>query len=405
MHIITLTELQYQNYSISHSKRNYMQTIEYANFMQKRGYKKIYLGLIDEEDNVNAATLILEQRLYGKYKIGYAPNGFLLDFNNEKLLETFTIELKKYLNDLNYIFISLKPNFAYRIYNKDNLVLKCYPNILDNMKKLGYVHCRFNNNQNRFDAILHIKKDIKDTYNNFNRNLKRKIIDGKLMGISYYQSDDIDNFYEFIVKKTNKNIDYYRDLKENFNNNNIQFELYFAKIDAKEYLDNYRELLSKEKEKNEKMQEYIKNINIPKTKKLLNAKMTSDKLINKYQIKVIEASNIYIKYPEGLTIGGCLIIKNDNTVYFIEEGYNDKLRNIHSINLLKWDLIKKYYKEGYRNFNLGNIPQIKDKTNKFYGIYLSKIGFNPRIYEYSGKLDLVINKYIYTILKKLPQKK
>jgi len=404
MHIITLTELQYKNYSQIHSKRNYKQTVEYANMMTKNGYYKLYLGLIDNENNVVAATLILEQTIYGKYKFGYAPNGFLIDFDNKTLLKNFTIELKKYLAQLNFVYLRLNPNFAYRIFNKNNLVLKCYPNILDNMKELGYIHHGFDNNFNRFNAILHIQNNLDETYNNFNRNIKRKINDGQIMGIEFYKSDNIDKFYELIAKKTNKNIDYYRDLQKNFNNDNIKFELYFAKINSKTYLDNCSTLLSKEKEKNYKLQEDITDLNIPNTKKLLNSKISSDKMINKYQSKVLEASNIFSKYPDGLIIGGCAIIKNDNTIYFIEEGFDDNLRDVYSLGILKWEIIKKYYKLGYKNFNLGILPP-KNKDNKYYGIYLSKIGFNPRIYEYCGKFDLVINKYLYTIIKKIPTKK
>ena len=403
MHIITLTELQYNNYSNIHSKRNYKQTIEYAKLMKKNGYNVLYLGLIDNKNNVVAATLILEYNI-NKFKVGYAPNGFLLDFDNKDLLEKFTIELKRYLQDLNFIYLSLDPNFAYRVFDKNNIVLKCYPNILDNMKNLGYIHHGFNNDFNRFNAILHVNNSLEDTYNNFNRNIKRKITDGKLMGITFCKENNIDKFFELISKKKKKNIDYYRNLLEYFNNDNCTFEIYFAKLDSKTYMDNCRDMLTKEKNRNYQYQEDIRNVNIPTTKRLLDKKMASDKLINKYQKKVIESSNIYAKYPNELIVATCAIIRTNNNIYFIEEGYEEKLRNIYSISLLKWNIIQKYYNEGYKNFNLGNIPPLKNKDNKFKGIYLSKSGFNPRIYETCGIFDLVINKYIYTILKKLPQK-
>ena len=57
MKIIKLTELQFKNYSKIHSQRNYFQTIEYGNFITREKYKNIYLGLLDDEDNVVAATL------------------------------------------------------------------------------------------------------------------------------------------------------------------------------------------------------------------------------------------------------------------------------------------------------------------------------------------------------------
>lgn len=405
MHIITLTEQQYNNYSKIHSKRNYKQTIEYANMMQKSGYKKLYLGLIDNNDNVIGATLILEKNIYTKYKIGYAPNGFLINFENKTLLENFTKELKKYLSQLNFIYIRLNPNFAYRIYDKNNLVIKCYPNILDEMKNLGFIHHGFEQNFNRFNAILNIENSLNDTYKKFNRNIKRKINDGKLMGITFHKSDNINDFYELIAKKTKKSIDYYQDLKTYFNNENTKFELYFAKMDSNTFLTNSHNLLTEEKKINFNLQEKLKDINVSKTKKLLNDKMASDKRLNKYQNLVIKSSNIYSKYPNELIIATCAIIKTDNTIYFIEEGYNDKLRDIHSLSILKWEIIKKYSKLGYKNFNLGTIPPLKNIDNKYYGIYLSKIGFNPRIYEYSGTFDLVINRYIYAIIKNLPKKK
>ena len=63
MDIIKLTELQFKNYSNLHSKKNYKQSIEYATLEESKGYKKLYLALIDESNNVHAATMILEKRL------------------------------------------------------------------------------------------------------------------------------------------------------------------------------------------------------------------------------------------------------------------------------------------------------------------------------------------------------
>lgn len=405
MHIMTLTELQYKNYSRIHSKRNYKQSVEYANMMQKNGYKKLYLGLIDDANNVIGATLILEKKLYGKYKIGYAPNGFLIDFDNETLLKNFTLELKKYLTQLNFIYIRLTPNFAYRIFDKNNLVIKCYPNILDNMKKFGYIHNGFENNFNRFDAILYIKGTLDNTFNKFNRTTKRKISENDIMNISFYQENNVDNFYNLISKKNRKTKEYYQDLNKYFDNKNNQFEIFFAEFDSRIYLENCNKLLEKEMEKNYNLQKKITDFKVKKTKNLLNDKMKSDKLINKYKNKVLEASNIYSKFPEKLIIGGCAIIKTDTSIYFIEEGFNDNLRDIHALSILKWEIIKKYYNEGYRIFNLGTIPPSKNTENKYYGIYLSKTGFNPKIYEYCGNFDLVINKYLYPILKNFSQKK
>ena len=61
MHIIELTELQFKNYSNIHSKKNYKQSVEYAKLKELDGCKHLYLGLVDDDNNVHAATLILEK--------------------------------------------------------------------------------------------------------------------------------------------------------------------------------------------------------------------------------------------------------------------------------------------------------------------------------------------------------
>lgn len=395
MHIIILTEKRFNEFSNVYDKRNYKQTVEYANFMYFYDYKKLYIGLEDENNNLVAATLILEKTLKGKYKVGYAPNGFLIDFNNYNLLEEFTKELKKHLIKLNYVYLTLDPNFAYKIYDKNKLINKCYPNILDNMKKLSYI--KKENIENKFNAFLHIKTNINDIYSKFDRNIKRKIKDNNLMGISFYQENDVDKYFNLVEKKKVNNLNYYKNLIKCFNNENCKLEIYFSKINPEIYLNNYRYLLKKEQETNYKLQQKITNLDIKKTIKLLNKKMKSDKLLNKYQNKVIESSQMFSNYPDGLIICACIIIRTNNTIYFIDEGYNEKYRKIHSLSMLKWEIIKKYNNLNYVNFDLGLVPSLDNKS-RYYGIYQSKIGFNPKIFEYPGTFDLVINKYIYKIL-------
>ena len=79
MKIISLTEIQFRNYSRIHSKRNYLQSIEFANMQKNNGYEILYVGMLDNKNNLTAATLILNKKIFGKYIFGYAPGGFLID--------------------------------------------------------------------------------------------------------------------------------------------------------------------------------------------------------------------------------------------------------------------------------------------------------------------------------------
>ena len=61
----------------------------------------------------------------------------------------------------------------------------------------------------------------------------------------------------------------------------------------------------------------------------------------------------------------------------------------------RYDFFKKYLDEGYKIFNFGSIKNM-DKNN---GNYLFKMGFGGKVYETIGSYDLVINKWLYGIVK------
>ena len=223
MKIIELTELQFKNYSNMHSKKSYKQSVEYAKLEKARGYKEVFLALVDDNNSVHAATLILEKKLNGKYKYGYIPNGYLINFFNYSLLEIFTNELKQYLKKANYIFLRLTPLINYQIYNSDFILKENNSSIISAFKKLNYNYLP---NNSRYKMVL-VTNNINKTFQNFKRSLRRNIDDCLKKGIEVHQgtSEDLDTFLKLIDNK-----DYYKKMSECFTNPNNKFEFYLAKI-------------------------------------------------------------------------------------------------------------------------------------------------------------------------------
>ena len=395
MRIIELSELQFKNYSNVHSERNYFQTIEYAKMQFINHYKPLYLGLIDDNDNVLAATLILEQEIKGN-KMGYAPGGFLIDYKDLNLLETFTNELKKYLEKLEYLFIRMNPLFPYKVYNRHGKIIKDNSLILNKLNSLDYQNIGYQDEFSKYEIITKAH-DINSAYKNFNRNNKRNIVKNLQMGITIHQDNpnNFKNLYPLIEKKNDNSLEYYEKYLKYFNKNHLTTEIYYAKINTETYVNNFRYLLMQEESKNQKINEKIQDPNINKTDKIINLKLESDKKINKYKQEVIKATEIYTKYPQGLIVGVSMIIKNNREITFLVDGYYDLLKEIHASHLLKWEIMKKYIAQGYKRFNFGEIVTFKDISSKYYGLYVHKIGFGGKIIEYCNQLDLVVNKYKY----------
>lgn len=411
MKIVVLTQTQYRNYSNIHNARNIGQTIENSQLEVNSGSDRMFLGLIDSTNNLCAATLIIINTISPNIKEAFAPNGFLIDYSDFELVKTFTEELKKYLKTLKITYLKTNPKFKLRIYNKHNVLIENNVNILDNLTKLDYQPIGYNDEFSKFNIIIENYNNIDDIYRKFNRNTKRNIKESLNMGITLHKSTikDIDEFYNIIKKKTKHNLSYYYNLMNIYNTKDNKMEIFFTKLDPQKFLINAKKLYEKELRKNEAIHQTIQQNLGKMTEKILNKKINSDSLLEKYKDLLNKSINFSNTQKESVTIGTCAIIKNNKEIYFLIDGYKESYRSIHSSHILKWALIKKYSLLGYKIFNLGEIHQnYYNKENKYHGQYMYKIGFGGNIVEYPQTLLLIINKPIYNTyisLQKLNPKK
>lgn len=412
MKIIILTQTQYRNYSNLHNQRNFGQTIEYSLLPENQKYRKLFLGLVDSSNNLCAATLLLIKNISPNIKEAHAPNGFLIDYSNFSLVKTFTEELTKYLYNEKITYLITNPMFKYRIYNKKNTLIENNINILDNLYKLNYKNVGYSGDFSKYDIIIENYDNIDDIYRKFNRNTKRNIKESLNMGITLHKASikDIDKFYDIIKKKTKHTNSYYNNLMNTYNTKDNKMEIFFTKLDPQKFLIKSKKLYEAELRKNEAIHQTIQNKMGKMTEKILNKKINSDSLLEKYRELLNKAINFSKTYQESVIVGTCAIIKNNKEIYFLIDGYKENFRNIHSLHILKWALIKKYSLLGYKIFNLGEIHKDYQNTNsKYYGQYMYKIGFGGNIVEYPPNLLLVINKPMYTAYTKLnklkPKKK
>lgn len=404
MKIINLTQTQYKNYSNIHSQRNFGQTIEYSRLPQNQNSKKLFLGLIDEYNNLCAATLLLIKNISPTIKEAYSPNGFLIDYSNFSLVKTFTEELTKYLQDEKITYLITNPMFKYRIYNKRNTMIENNIDILDNLHNLNYKDFGYPDEFSRFDIIIENYNSINNIYKNFNRNTKRNIKDSLNIGITLHKSSitEIDKFYEIIKKKTTNSNSYYYNLMNTFNTKDNKMEIFFTKLNPQKYLINSKKLYEKELRKNEAIHQTIQKKLGKMTEKILNKKINSDSMLEKYREQLNHAIKFSKDHEESIIVGTCAIIRNNKEIYFLIDGYKEKYRNIHSSHLLKWALIKKYSLLGYKIFNLGEIHQnYFNTTNKYHGHYMYKIGFGGNVIEYPPTQLLIINKTLYNTYTKI----
>lgn len=387
MKIIELNEVQFKNYSKLHSSRNYFQTCEYAKIQSN--YNKIFLGFINENDNTIMGAVLILEKMVLNFNIGFVYGGFLIDYDNDSLFRDFITHLKKYLKSKKYVYLSVDNTSVYKMFDKNGEVIYFDTNIIKLLLDLSFVR---SGKSKSMKVVLETERTPDDTYLMFNANTKRNIKLALKRSITIYKDENknIDTLLNLNSKIDKNRI---KSILDNFNNDANEAEIYFAKIDPEQYINNYRFLLKEEEERNYNLSNLIKNSKAKDS--IVNKKMESDRLIAKYNNEIIKGTSLYTKYPESTLIGAILIIKNNREIYFMDEVYSEELKGFYSSHLIKWEIIKKYLTLGYKIFNFGSISN-RDKKN---GNYLFKMGFGGKVYECIGKYDLVINKWLYHFVK------
>lgn len=406
MQIILLDEIRFDNFAINHPYYNFYQSSNYGKFMTKHGYNSYYLGLADDIGEIKAATLmIVKNEKSSKRKMGYAPRGFLIDWNNNDLVKEFTEKLKEFLANRNFTYLKVDPLITLKEHNINGEVKQ---NTIDNtsfvnkLQSIGYIHLGYNNGMEalkpRWNAIMKLNNNITLLYNSISKEARSKITEASKMGNRVYKGglNDISLLYNLINKSTPP-LEYYLDYYQFFSQNN-GFEVYFTKLEPVSYVNSSKNLYEKEEQRNNELNMQIQDFNNPNKEFVINEKLKSDELLSKYKKNMLEASSLFQKYPSGLVISGVAVIKYGKKITFLASGVNENFKNIYPEYLLKWQLASEFARNGYDIVDLGSLTG--DFNNNSYLSTLNKELSNS-IVEYVGEFDLVINKKSYYTGSKL----
>ena len=398
MQIILLDEARFDSFAVNHPRHNYYQTSNYGKLMTKNGHNAYYLGLVDDTGEVKAATLmIVKNERAEKKKMGYCPRGFIIDWEDEELVKTFTTELKDFLSKRNFTYVKIDPMVIYKEHNLDGSLKQNGTSNTEFTKKLqslGYIHMGYNNgfeaSKPRWNSLIFMNNDITTLYNSIPADARKKIIDASKRGNRVYKGEGTDIPLLFnLINSTIPPIEYYYDYQKFYTNSN--FELYFNKLEPIEYINESKLLYEKEEQKNHDLAMQMQDFSMYDKNYIINQKLQSDEILTKYKRNMLVASRLFTKYPNGLVIAGVAVIKYGKTITFLASGVNEEFRLEYPEYLLKWQLIEYFAKQGYTIVNLGGL------TNNFKADYNSvvKSELGNKLVEYVGEFDLVINKKAY----------
>jgi lipid II:glycine glycyltransferase (peptidoglycan interpeptide bridge formation enzyme) len=409
MELIQITKEEFDVYAKNCPYKNFYQTSEYGMLMDRHSFDDYYLALKDEMGNIKAATLILITKVFIGYKWGYCPRGYLIDFKDTELLKEFTEQLKIYLKKRNFMFVKIDPYVINKSRDKLGNEVAGIDNssVIDSLISLGYEHTGFNlnfeNMKPRWNAVIETNS-YENLFQKYSKEIRNKIRKAEKMGLQIVKGDpdNIKEFYSIIDNKHTRKLNYYLDMYEILGKSDM-FEIYFAVINTPRYIEKSKEMYEQEEKRNNEINyELEENTNNAYTQHIIRKKMESDALLNNYKQHIVTATNLFKTAPQGVVIGVNAIIKYNNEIFFLIDGYKNEYKQYCPNHFLKFQIIEKYRKQDYTRIHLNGITgDLKNTSNPYYGLSRFKLGFNANVEEYIGEFTLVVNKGKYSRFKKL----
>lgn len=400
MKMIEISKEKFDEFASKNDYNNYCQTANYGIIMSETGFDYSFVAYTTNDNEILAAGMFLTKKI-GHYYYAYCPKGYLIDYNDDELVKKFTRNLIKYYKRKKIIFLKINPEvpIATIDYNND-FERKTNENIsiLDNLKELGFKKRKENTPlellQPKLTAIINLKEyDI----NKLDKRIRSKIrlTENDGLEIEIADATKIDYLYEFIKNMKDRNINYYRNFYNVFKKNE-KADLLLVKVNYEKYLIFSKNLVEKETEINNELNEKLKSNNA--SEKILNEKMESDKKLEQYKQNVVLATQ-GLKKTEDTYIAGAIIIKHENKISILIAGV-DKNYNYLNPNYFLHHKIFEMYKDDYDIADINGIADDFTNESKYSGLNKFKIGFNPTIVEYIGELDLVISPWKFKIVEK-----
>lgn len=398
---------EYEDFVLNSNKSHFMQSHYFGEIMKYKNFNPYYVGL-KENDKLVATALLLKKKLLGNYCYFYCPRGYIIDYSNYKLLNTFTNYIKKFAKKNKALFVKIDPDVKLHDLDQDGNVLgNSHEKLVDYLKMLGYKHKGFNtefvNEQPRFTFRLDINKSLDDIYKNIHPTTRKILNKGNQYHLNMYKGsiEDIPKFYETMKDTAVREhlhltpMEYYKNFYAILNKQNMS-DLYIVEVDIHDLIITYEKNL-------EYLELELKNLDDPKYKNKEKQENIKKDLINKIDKTKKEIDFIHTIEKEHIILSSIITVKYGDKVWTIHGGNSNILRELNSNYLLYYQIIKDAHEEGYKIVDFFGTSGIAnpDKSNPIFGIHSFKKRFGGEYTEFIGEFDLVIHKLMYFAYKKL----
>ena len=384
---------EYDDFVKNFPSTTFMQTSSWS--LVKTAWESSFVGMYNNEKLVCAA-MILKRKLFLNKKLFYIPRGFVIDYKDKKLLESFTENLRDYAKKNGGIDIKIDPFICFSEDNIQNIrknkgievrksFIKDTKEIVSNLEKVGFVHGGYKREVNAYiqprytmvislkdkDENLYEKDALRRTFPKNTRNYIGTYQEERGVEFSYSKNKDDVKYLISVLKETEKrqhislrSENYFKNLMDSFPDNAV---LFFAHVN----IDKYIKFLEKDMKEHENKKDFCLN-------------------------QIEEAKKVKEKYGNRPLAGATIVMmptcnNGIKIASFLYAGTNTNiLPSLKITNGLMFYRLCYCLDNGCDYCDLGGVDgSLEDHLSTF------KSKFNPNVLELVGEYDLVISKLWY----------
>lgn len=395
-----LTEKEYNSFFEKHKLSTFFQSSHFNPIDEMEGWKIVYLGVKKDKKVIAASRFKYIAPHFNKY-IYYAPRGILMDYNDKKLVEFFTNNLKKYIKNNGGYVLHIDPPIIHKERNIDGNIVESgidNSNIIEYLKTIGFKHdgftrCYDYTKQVRWSFELPVKgKTEEEILKEMNGNTRRAIQKAEHLGVKIKElkRDEL-NIFKDIMDSTSerrefkdKSLKHYETMYDSFYDNG-ETKFLLAYVDLKNTLkilnnDLFELVKSKSNAEAHKKESKLKELNSQ---------------IDNMEKRIKEIEQIKKEKGDTIYLASAMFMISKRDILYYHSGSYKEYMNFFGQYLIQWEMIKETIKLNKECYNFYGIKGVFDKDDDDYGVYLFKRGFNGHVIEYIGDFYLPITNYYY----------
>ena len=303
----SISKIEFDNHIKKQNDTHFMQSTAWGEFEKVTNYvTPHYLGLVDEDNDIIAATLLLEEHLPLNCSNLYAPRGFVIDYKNKRTLRIFTNKLKDFAKSRKATSIRINPSIS----TEDEE--------LNNLKDLGY---KRNSNIKLLEYTykIDLTKEQKEIEKSYSENVKSNLKDTEKYDAELIVGSQKD-LEEFFQLQNNQNNDYYETIYDIFSNNeHTKVKLFLGKL----HITKTIKILEKELVRVNNQIAIIPIDNLDASSKERLNTLRNQK--NKINDDLKRFKEYKLEYGNSLTISATLTMEQKDKVWILSEANNQVL--------------------------------------------------------------------------------